>query len=176
MENKGLVHIYCGNGKGKTTAAVGLAVRCAGGGGRVLFYQFLKDGKSGEINSFRFLDGITVFSGYKSTKFSFNMTEHEKRLAAEHYMSDFNKIRAMVNNSSYDMLVLDEAIHAVNLGYITLSAMLGFIDSKPEVTELVLTGRNPSKELIDRADYISEITKIKHPFDRGVNARKYIEL
>ncbi len=174
--DKGLVHIYCGDGKGKTTAAAGLAIRCAGGGGRVLFYQFLKDGRSGEINVLKNIDNITVVEGYSEIKFSCNMTEEEKNAAKQHYTEKLRELKDRVSCQNYDMLVLDEACGALSLGYISKEDLLLFIKNKPVGLELVLTGRNPCESLIENADYVSEIKKIKHPFDKGISARKYIEL
>lgn len=175
MEGKGLVHIYCGDGKGKTTAAVGLAVRCAGGGGRVLFYQFLKDGSSSEINILRQIDNVDVIAGYKKTKFYNVMTDEEKKEAALYYTEKFDEIINMAKSNGYDLIVLDEAIHAVNLKYISVEKMLSFLKTKPYGLEAVLTGRNPSVDICRHADYISEIKKIKHPFDKGIKARRLIE-
>ncbi len=176
MKNRGLIHIYCGDGKGKTTAAAGLAIRCAGGGGKVLFYQFLKDGTSGEINVLKSLDNVEVVDGYRSSKFSFNMTDEEKRLAAEGYEKDFEYIANRVSKKHFDVLVLDEILHGINLKYLSLERVLEFLINKPEGLEVIMTGRNPDKKLIDISDYVSEIVKVKHPFDKGIVARKYIEL
>lgn len=170
---KGLVHLYCGDGKGKTTAAVGLAVRCAGAGGRVLFYQFLKDGSSSEIAVLDGIEGITVLRGMQGIKFSFNMTDDEKKQAAEYYG---NVLTVLAENvKSCDMLVLDEVCAAVGLGFADKTAVLGLIKNRPPHTEIVLTGRNPCDELTAAADYITEMKKIRHPFDKGVCARKMIE-
>lgn len=175
MDCKGLVHIYCGDGKGKTTAATGLAVRCAGGGGKVLFYQFLKDGTSNEINILRNIDNIDVMDGYKKTKFYRDMSQTEKAEAKEYYIKQLENISQIIVQKDYDLLVLDEALHAVNMGFIPLETMVSFIKNKPLGLELVLTGRNPNKELLELADYVSDICKIKHPFDKGIMARNLIE-
>jgi cob(I)alamin adenosyltransferase len=170
----GLVHIYCGDGKGKTTAAVGLSVRCAGGGGKVLFYQFLKDGTSGELTVLNLLDGIKVFDGCKCNKFIFNMTDEEKAELKAGYTTDFKKLVEMA--CDYDMLVLDEAVHAVNFGLLPIELLLDFLENKPKALEVVLTGIKPDRRLTDIADYVSSIVKVKHPFDKGIGARKYIEM
>lgn len=175
MNTKGLVHIYCGDGKGKTTAAVGLSIRCAGGGGKVLFYQFLKDGSSSEINILKNIENIEVIDGYESAKFYNKMTDDEKIKSGIYYREKFNKIINMVKNKDYDLLVLDEIIYAVNLKYINSCDVVNFINLKPYGLEVVLTGRNPDDNIISCADYISEIKKIKHPFDNGIMARKLIE-
>lgn len=174
QKQTGLIHIYHGDGKGKTTAAVGLSVRVAGGKGKVLFYQFLKDGKSNEIKALKKFSHITVPEGYDEIKFSFQMTEEEKRKTKEYYTKEFDKIINLCQDS-YQLLVLDEILHAINLGYLELGKVVDFLKHKPSTLEVVMTGRNPSKELIELADYITEMKKEKHPFDQGVSARKLIE-
>jgi cob(I)alamin adenosyltransferase len=175
MKGKGLIHIYCGDGKGKTTAGIGLLLRCVGGGGKAMLCQFLKDGTSGEVGLLKNIDGAEVYDGFKSCGFSFNMTEDEKRLEAERYSKAFERLTETVKGADLDLLVLDEVLHTVNLGYISLEALLEFLKNKPEALEVVMTGRDPKSELIEAADYVSEVKKIKHPFDKGVGARKYIE-
>ncbi|MGN0513668.1 MAG: cob(I)yrinic acid a,c-diamide adenosyltransferase [Lachnospiraceae bacterium] len=176
MKEKGLVHIYCGNGKGKTTAAVGLAVRCAGGGGKVLFYQFLKDGNSGEINILKNIPEIDVMETVDSAKFVFQMTPQEKSDMALLCRNKLEEISEILKNDEYDMLILDEVLHVVNFNFISPKDMLTFIKDKPEKLELVLTGYEPSEELTEAADYVSDICKVKHPFDKGIGARKLIEM
>ena len=175
MENKGLVHIYFGDGKGKTTAAIGLCIRCIGANGKVLFYQFLKDGTSSEINILKNLDGIKVIDGYKKIKFDKFMTEEEKNAAKDYYIEDFKKITELVLKENFDLLVLDEVIHAINKGYIDIQTVIDFIKNKPYGLEVILTGKNPDRKLIDLADYVSDILKIKHPFDKGIGSRIMIE-
>lgn len=175
MDEMGLIHIYYGDGKGKTTCATGLALRCAGGGGKVLFFQFLKDGSSGEIDALKAVPGIEVMEGYKETKFSFQMTELEKKKTKEYYQSLWKKIVEKVYKEDYQLLVLDECLHAINLEYIDLGEVLDFLYKRPQGVEIVLTGRNPKEELIQVADYVTEMKKIKHPFDLGIGARRLIE-
>ena len=174
MAETGLIHIYCGDGKGKTTAAVGLALRCAGGSGRVLFYQFLKDGTSGEICLLSGIDGITVFNGYRCNKFSFKMTDEEKQAAKAAYTKDIDAIKSRLSDG-FELLVLDEVLHAVNRGFLDISVLTELIKNKPTGLEIVMTGREPASELIELADYVTEMKKIKHPFDSGIKARKLIE-
>lgn len=176
MEQRGLVHIYEGDGKGKTTAAVGLAVRCAGAGGKVLFFQFLKDGSSSEISVLKSIPNIKVADPIPGTKFVFQMSEEEKKEMGVLCQKKLEELQAMAVSANIDMLVLDEAVHIVNFGLVSAEAMLSFIKNKPEHMELVLTGRNPGPELIAASDYVSEVRKIKHPYDAGVPARKMIEL
>jgi len=145
---RGLIHIYCGDGKGKTTAAIGLSIRAAGSGKRVLFVQFLKKSETSELNILENMRGVTVL----------------RPNGGEEWM-----------DRKADLLVLDEAIGAYNKEVIDRVRLLKFLHEKPEELEVVMTGRNPAEELIDLADYVSEIKKVKHPFDKGVRARIGIE-
>lgn len=167
---KGLVHIYTGDGKGKTTAATGLAVRCAGFGGKVVFYRFLKACESSELKALAKL-GIYVKSPASSKKFYFQMTEDEKQLAKNEIASALDNIYS----EKCDLLVLDEIICALDLGIIKKERLTDVITAKPPETELVLTGRNAPDYLLGYADYVSEIKCIKHPYDKGVSARPGIE-
>lgn len=171
----GLVHVYEGDGKGKTTAAVGLSVRCAGNGGRVLFTQFLKDGSSGEISVLKQVEQITVLSAERTFGFTFLMSEEEKKEAFAYYTAYFEQITETVRKTHYDLLVLDEIVGACNTGMLKESLVLDFLDNRPEGLEVVLTGREPSESLMRRCDYDSEIRKKKHPFDNGTAARDGIE-
>lgn len=174
MEN-GFVHIYCGDGKGKTTAAVGLAVRMAGSGGRVLFFQFLKNNSSSERKILENTENIELLAGADKVKFTFRMTEEEKTAARTFYAEKIEKIQDMCQSGSYDMVVLDEAIGAVEKGIADKDAVLSLIKLLKGKTEVVMTGRNPCAEMIELADYVTEMKKIKHPFDRGIKGRFGIE-
>jgi cob(I)alamin adenosyltransferase len=174
MKGKGLVHIYCGDGKGKTTAAMGLALRAAGRGMKVLVLQFLKNGQTGELAALSQIDGVTVISAREGKRFFWEMSEEEKRKAYDAHMEKW--MYAAKHAGRYDLMILDEAVGAYGCGLLDRESLLDFLDNKPKGLEVVLTGRNPAKELMERADYISEIKKIRHPFDRGVGARKGIEL
>lgn len=172
--NNGLIHIYCGDGKGKTTAAAGLALRCAGAGGRVLFFQFLKGNTSGERKLLGLLEGIDVMNGIEGMKFVWNMTEREKEAVRGQYRSFFREI--VQKAAEYDLVVLDEVIPAIKYEFVTEEELIRFLENKPRTTEVVLTGRGPSSRLLAAADYVTEMKKIKHPYDRGIAARKGIEL
>ena len=172
---KGLVHIYCGDGKGKTTAATGLAVRCAGAGGSILWFQFLKRDTSGERISLGRLENITLLQGYDKMKFTFAMTDEEKQEAALFYNNAMDRIKKMVQSENYDMIILDETFGAINTGMISEDIIIEFLKNKPAGLEVVMTGRDPSERIMEYADYISEIRKIKHPYDRGIQSRKMIE-
>lgn len=171
----GLIHIYCGDGKGKTTAAVGLAVRCAGRGNKVLLVQFLKSRDSGELYSFAKLPDIEVMRGKESKKFTFQMNEEEKHALLIEHNKMFEQVLAKIKNGGYSLLILDEVIGALNAKVFEMPKLIEFLRHKPENLEVVLTGRNPAPELVEIADYVSEMRKVKHPMDRGIMAREGIE-
>ena len=177
----GMVHVYCGDGKGKTTAAMGLALRCAGNGGKVYIYQFLKNGSSGECSVLNGIEGVTMAEGFQSAKFVWNMNEEEKAEAAAYYKNKFREITALVRDG-YDMLILDELMAAVGYDFVPIGEVLSFFINKPRGCEGVVAGGNADEKLndaeerlIEAADYVSEIRKIKHPYDKGIQARKGIE-
>ena len=170
---KGLVHIYCGDGKGKTTASVGLAVRAAGTGKQVLFTQFFKDGSSGEVAVLKQIPGIKTMHCEKKHGFFFRMDEQQKAAARQDYTELFR--RALSEAEQADLLILDEVISSCNHGTVPEQELLDFLDRKPEKLEVVLTGRDPSEALQERANYITEMCKRRHPFDQGIGARKGIE-
>ncbi len=171
MDGNGLIHIYTGDGKGKTTAAVGLACRAAGAGQKVLIVQFLKGSDTAELASLKLLN-IRVERG-DVKKFIPYMTPDELTDCKAQQEECFKT--AKDNMEKYDLVVLDEIIGAVSMNMIELEALIELINSKPETTELVMTGRDAQKELVELADYVSEIKCIKHPYEKGVKARKGIE-
>ena len=171
----GLIHIYCGDGKGKTTAAVGLAVRCAGRGNKVLLVQFLKSRDSGELYSLAKLPNIEVMRGKESKKFTFQMNEEEKHALLIEHNKMFEQVLEKIKNGGYSLLILDEVIGALNAKVFEMPKLIEFLRHKPENLEVVLTGRNPAPELVEIADYVSEMRKVKHPMDKGIMAREGIE-
>lgn len=168
-----MLHIYCGDGKGKTTCATGLAVRAAGHGRKVVVAQFLKCGNSGERVVLEQLPTVNCLPVPEVMKFVFNMTEDEKAATRTQMTDVFN--RAVESSRDGDLLVLDELNAAISTGMVALEDVLAFLDSCPEQLEVVITGRDPAPELQERADYITEMRKVKHPFDKGLNARKGVE-
>ncbi len=171
---RGLIHLYCGDGKGKTTAAVGLSVRAAGAGKRVLFAQFLKDGSSSELNILRALPNVEVACCEQNFGFFKSMDEQTKAAARQAYFALLEDVMRK-SADGVNLLVLDEAVAACNHGLIEETALLDFLRRRPETLEVVLTGRDPSQRLLDAADYVTEMRKCKHPFDRGIAARRGIE-
>ena len=171
----GLVHIYCGEGKGKTTCSVGLTVGACGYGLRVLFMQFLKSGDSSELKILRSLPGVEVMGTKPVKKFSFQMTEEEKAETRENNRQQFDDMVKLLEGNRYDMLVLDECLGAIEAGLLDEQLIVNFLRNRPEQLEVVLTGRYPTDELVELADYVSRIDKVKHPFDKGIPARAGIE-
>ena len=169
----GLIHIYCGEGKGKTTAAVGLAVRAAGAGKKVVFTQFFKDGTSSEIGNLRCCAGVQVMHCQTVKGFYGCMSDGEKKKAGADYTQLF--LRVFEAAQSADMLILDEILSACNHKVVPQALVLDSLRHKPDNLEVVLTGRNPPRELLELADYVTQMQKVKHPFDRGIPARKGIE-
>jgi len=174
-EEYGLIHVYCGEGKGKTTAAMGLALRAAGSGIRVLVVQFLKDGNSSELKALRRLPEIEIVTGKPVKGFTFAMTPAERELVAAHHNACLQQAVARCHNGEFAMLILDEVIGAVDKGLVDKDLLLDFLRHKPARLEVVMTGRNPLPELVEMAQYVSEINKIKHPYEQGILARIGVE-
>ncbi|BCJ96386.1 cob(I)yrinic acid a,c-diamide adenosyltransferase [Anaerocolumna cellulosilytica] len=173
--SKGLIHLYCGDGKGKTTAAMGLAIRAAGSGMRVVFLQFLKGRPVSELNSLKLIPGITVIRNNKDYGFYNTMSEQDKKDITKLHNENLYKARALVEQGEVDLLVLDEVCAAYRYPLLDTEAIKELILHKRQGLELVLTGRNPDSLFVEQADYISEIQKVKHPFDKNIHARKGIE-
>lgn len=171
----GLIHIYCGDGKGKTTTGMGLCTRAAGYGYRVLIYQFMKDNSTSERNVLKLSENITIVDGLPQEKFSFQMTPEEKAQRKAYYEEQFRAVTRKAAGENYDILFMDETIYTIRAGLLSEELVLDFLKSKPQRLEVILTGQGPSQALIDAADYVSEIRKIKHPFDQGIGARRGIE-
>ena len=170
----GLVHIYCGDGKGKTTASAGLAVRARGHGLNVLLTQFLKSGTSGELEPLRSL-GVEVISGSYSQTFVFMMNAEEKAATRHRCETQFREAIAR-SREDIDLLILDEVMGAIATGMLDEEEVIDFLESKPPNLEVVLTGRDPSPALIDLADYVSEVVMLKHPYEAsGLVGRVGIE-
>lgn len=172
----GLIHIYCGDGKGKTTAAMGLGIRGAGREKKVLLTQFLKDNNTGELISIEKIgDNFQVIKGEPVKKFFKFMTKEEQIHTKEEHEKRFKEVTSKAIEENFDILILDEIIAATNLDLVSLNNVVDFLKNKPKGLEVVLTGRNPDEKLIDLADYVSEIKAIKHPYEKGINSRLGIE-
>lgn len=173
MVGTGLVHIYYGDGKGKTTAAMGQAVRAAGSGLDVLIFQFMKDNTSSERKILEQIPNITLLPGKRHAKF-FNQMNSEEKAEYRHYNTKaLDEIAKFCIN--FDVLVLDEAVCAADLELLSEEKLVNFIKHKPRGLELIMTGHHVSDALFEAADYVTEMTKVKHPFDSGKRAREGIE-
>lgn len=174
----GLIHIYTGNGKGKTTAATGLALRFAGSGGRVLYTQLLKRNDSSELKLLEQIDNIELMRCERCFGFISGMTREVRKEAEQFYTEYIENVCQQVCTypDRYGMLVMDELVTAYGAQLVDRELVLEFLRNRPKELELVLTGRNAAMELLELADYVSEIQKRKHPFDKGIKARKGIEL
>ncbi len=174
---KGLVQIYTGKGKGKTTAAIGQAIRARGRGLRILFVQFLKGKEgSGEIPLLQGL-GIKVICKGEKDKWIFpdRLKQEEKKKIRLEWTHFLDEISRQAKAEKYDLVILDEINVALYYGLIDENKLIDFIRKKPTSLEIILTGRHASAELIELAHLVSEIKSIKHPLDAGMKARRGIE-
>ncbi len=174
---RGLVHVYTGDGKGKTTAALGLAFRAVGCGFRVVMIQFLKDSPTGELESCqKFGSQFQILRFHEGHKgFFWNMDDSEKREFRQEVCHAFSEAETFLHLGACDMLILDEILGCVQNGFISEEELCRFIQKKPEQLELILTGRNAPECVTSLADYVSEICAVKHPMDSGTPARRGIE-
>lgn len=170
---RGLIHLYYGDGKGKTTCSMGLLMRAAGRGKKILLHQFLKDNRSGERAVLEKLPQVTVLPGREYEKFTFQMDAEELDQVREN--NDKTLAYIADHAEEYDMILLDEALYAIDKELLSEDNVIRFLKNKPQSLEVVMTGRNPSQRILAMADYASEICKRKHPFDQGISARIGIE-
>jgi cob(I)alamin adenosyltransferase len=179
MLEKGLVQIYTGDGKGKTTAALGLALRAAGQGNKVLIYQFLKP--PGLETGERFaLQMEAVKIRFETLDVPWDMStalrdEKAVRQMREALARVIDKIVQIAEKRDYDVLILDEIVFCFSNGLIELDDIRRIIDKRNPGVEIILTGRGATQELIELADLVTEMKNIKHPFDKGLPARRGIE-
>lgn len=171
----GLIHVYCGDGKGKTTAALGLALRAQGHDWPVLLVQFLKATPTGELTAIDCLSGWNVLRGQRGRGSLFTTDAVVRAELKAEQASLLATAISQAQTGKYRLLILDEIIGALGRGLLSQEQVLKFLDTKPAGLEVVLTGRNPSPELLARADYITEMKKLRHPFDQGMVARNGIE-
>ena len=170
-----MIHIYHGDGKGKTTAAIGLAVRALGCGQRVVLAQFLKGGETGEVTALAQSPSVEILRNPGVQRFTFLMDEQEKSECAAMQEELFTQAAERILTLKGGLLVLDEVLDAVGLGFLSEDTVLAFLRRLPVEAEVVLTGRGPTKEMLRLADYVTCMQKEKHPFDRGSAARRGVE-
>ena len=169
---KGYVQIYTGNGKGKTTAAIGMAVRAVGAGLKVFMGQFVKGMEYSELKSLERFSPQMKVKQYGRAKFVHNEPTEEDIAAAQ---TGYDEIREIIKSGQYDLVILDEANIAVYFKLLSVEDLLTLIDEKPESVELVFTGRKADQQLIEKADLVTEMKEIKHYYGEGVLAREGIE-
>ncbi len=171
----GLLHIYCGDGKGKTTAAIGLAVRAAGSGMHVYFAQFLKGGYTSELRILKMIPEITVERCDKNYGFSNKLTPEKREEITNCHNEILLHAEELIRSGAADMLIFDEFNAAYEYNLLDRHLAEKIILSTHDSCEIVLTGRCPDKKFIEAADYVSETAAVKHPFQKGIKARKGIE-
>ncbi|MCP2605244.1 cob(I)yrinic acid a,c-diamide adenosyltransferase [Candidatus Aminicenantes bacterium AH-873-B07] len=173
-EKKGFVQVYTGNGKGKTTAALGLALRALGHGYRTYIGQFLKGQFYGELEAIKYLSSFITIEQFGRKGFihvTHNTDEEDKKRARE----GLEKCRKAMLSGKYKIIILDEINVALYFDLLTEEEVLKFIDQKPKQVELILTGRYAPQSIIERADLVTEMKEIKHYYHQGIKARKGFE-
>ncbi len=167
----GKVHIYTGSGKGKTTAALGLAVRAAGADFRISIYQFIKSKNSSELKTLKKIKNIRLEQCGRGCFIRSRPTSTDIECA----QMGLAKARRDIMSGKYDLVILDEVNVAVKLGLVSAIEVLDIVSSRPDFVEIVLTGRGTDRRLVACADYVTRFVKVKHPFDKGLLARRGIE-
>jgi len=170
--DKGLIHVYTGPGKGKTTAAIGLGVRAAGAGLKVIMIQFMKGRRYSELDAIQKIPNFTVVQYGRD---EFVSKEKPEQIDIDFAKKGFEHAKKVVQEGKHDMVILDEINVAVDYNLVSLKDVLKLVDEKPEKIELVLTGRYAPPEVVKIADLVTEMLEIKHPYQKGVLARKGID-
>ncbi|MDH3276813.1 MAG: cob(I)yrinic acid a,c-diamide adenosyltransferase [Nitrosopumilus sp.] len=176
MSESGLIIVYTGNGKGKTTAALGIALRAVGYDKKICMIQFIKGSwHYGEMSSSKRLEPefemVAIGKGFVGIIDDKSPKEEHKRIADEAIKISINKIQS----GNYDIIILDEVNYAINLGLVKLEDVLNLIKSKPSTLDLVLTGNHAKDEIIEIADLVTEMKEVKHPYRQGKKAKKGID-
>lgn len=170
---KGLIHIYTGDGKGKTTAAIGLGIRAAGHGLKVCMLQFMKGRVNyGELETVKLIPNFTIVQFGRP---EFVNKANPEKIDIEGAEEALQHAREIISGGKYDVVILDEVNVAVDFGLISPEDVLEIMRKKPEHVELIMTGRNAKQEFIDAADLVTEMREIKHYYSNGVEARQGIE-
>jgi cob(I)alamin adenosyltransferase len=172
-----MIHLYTGDGKGKTTAAVGGAVRACGNGYKVLFAQFMKGNETGEINALSDMPGIEILRSSENYGFFSSMSDEDKRKLSAVHNEILDRIIEAVKNEEVFMIILDELTYPVKWGLVDVEKVKRLIEAAvvKDAPELIITGRDAADFLYEAADYITEMSAVRHPFNSGTAARKGIE-
>ncbi|MCK5135210.1 MAG: cob(I)yrinic acid a,c-diamide adenosyltransferase [Bacteroidales bacterium] len=171
----GLIHIYTGEGKGKTTSAVGLGVRALSHGLRVCYSYFNKkpaEYGDTEIGSLEKLGAKIIEATNEHPSSNKMVTKEEHKIQTQ---NSFNALDRLIHNEHFDMLIMDEILISVRDGFLEENKLVEFIKNKPISLELIMTGRGATDQIIELADYVSYIENVKHPFDKGITSREGIE-
>ncbi|MEN3185562.1 MAG: cob(I)yrinic acid a,c-diamide adenosyltransferase [Atribacterota bacterium] len=172
MPEKGFIQVYYGEGKGKTTASLGLILRAVGHNWKVLLIQFFKNAFTGEIASLQCLPGVTVYRfGSREFVWEGKVSEATKR----EFLCGWHLAQEALKNQEYDLIVLDELPYAFFYNLLSWEEFRKTMDVRNPQVEVVITGRKVLQELIDFADLVSEIRAVKHPYQHGVQAREGVE-
>ena len=169
---KGYIQVYTGNGKGKTTAALGLSLRAAGAGLKVIVVQFLKSGDYSEIKALAKLSDLITIEQYGLGHFVRGKPSPEDMEAGK---KGLERVRSIIADGKYDVVVIEEGNVAVTCGLFSAQDLLDAIAGKPDHMEIVITGRGAAREIIETADLVTEMKEIKHYYQKGVKARHGIE-
>jgi cob(I)alamin adenosyltransferase len=172
----GLIHVYTGDGKGKSTAAFGLAIRACGSGKKVFIIQFLKSHPTSELKAIeRFGNDVQVFRFEKPRDFVWNLNDKEKQELKNEVQEAFSFACEVMRDGKCELLILDEIMGAIKNDFIATKDLIKSLKSRKKEMEVVLTGRNVPDDILEIADYVSEVKCIKHPYEKGIPARKGIE-
>lgn len=172
-EKRGLVQVYTGDGKGKTTAAWGQALRAVGAGFRVAVVQFLKHDESSEVKAVKSLPNLTILG--QTRPYDARIDQRNSVEIEADSRKNFETASDLFLSGEYDMVILDEMNVVLEYGFVTREEMLDLLGKRPEHTEVILTGRYAPKWLIEAADLVTEMREVKHPSSSGIKARKGIE-
>ncbi len=169
---KGYIQVYIGDGKGKTTAAIGLTIRAIGAGLKVAFFQFFKTGSSSEVKILKSFYPKIYYKNFGKKGFIKDQINEKTK---NKVLQGWEELKELVKSRTYNIIVLDEISFALDWGIIGLKEFLDFLKNKPEDLEIIITGRSAPQELIEIADLVTEMKKIKHYYEKGIKARKGIE-
>jgi cob(I)alamin adenosyltransferase len=173
---KGLIQVYTGNGKGKTTAALGQGLRACGRGLKVCMVQFLKSGDTGELHSVEKLHPLfEIFRFERERGFFWTLSAEEKQDLKEDIDAGFKFIKRVVSGEECDVLIIDELLGVLSNKLLESTEVMELLNTKPDTMEIIITGRNVPDEILEIADLVTEMKEIKHYFNKGVPAREGIE-
>ncbi|NLX82561.1 MAG: cob(I)yrinic acid a,c-diamide adenosyltransferase [Clostridiales bacterium] len=170
-----LLHVYTGDGKGKTTTAMGLALRMLGHNQPVFIAQFMKDGKSGELHALRSFEAAYLFDSAKLRGFFGRLTPEQQEQTRQEHLESVERMKVKIEEIKPALTVLDELNVALTMRLVTMEAAISLIDCALLYGDVAVTGRYAPQALLDKADYVSKIEAVKHPFNEGIQARKGIE-